>query len=276
MILTQLFISTALAATSLLGVTGLLLLKFKSGLLWQRWCTWFGISVVFSSAYLLGQTAFNVLVCVLAFIMMFELVTLLKLEIFSVTLILLLTWIDFFQIIQGRSAAEFFWIIPVAMFVLNLVEAPKERKVRAAVGGMYGSLLISLSFIQLVQAPDKSLALLLAVACFDVCSFVGGKTLGKFAGFSFHFAPKTSPNKTVGGLVLGVLGLAVVLSTLGKFSLLGFILIFFGAAFGDYLESWLKRFARVKDAGNWLPGFGGLLDRFDSLLLLAPLAVFIF
>jgi phosphatidate cytidylyltransferase len=276
MSLTQLFISTAIAAASVLGISGLLLLKFKSGLLWQRWLTWLGISVVFSSAYLLGQTAFNVLVCALAFIMMFELVTLLKLEIFSVTLILLVTWIDFFQIIQGRSAAEFFWIIPVAMFVLNLVEAPKERKVRAAVGGMYGSLLISLSFIQLIQAPDKSLALLLAVACFDVCSFVGGKSLGKLAGFSFHFTPKTSPNKTVGGLVAGSIGLLIVLFALGEFSGLGFASILFGAVLGDYLESWLKRFAGVKDAGNWLPGFGGLLDRFDSLVLLAPLAVFIF
>ena len=273
---THLFISTAMVAASVLGISGLLLLTLKSSLLWQRWFTWFGISVVFSSAYLLGQTAFNVLVCALAFIMMFELVTLLKLEIFSVTLILLVTWIDFFQIIQGRSAAEFFWIIPVAMFVLNLVEAPKERKVSAAVGGMYGSLLISLSFIQLIQAPDKSLALLLAVACFDVCSFVGGKTLGKFAGFSFHFTPKTSPNKTVGGLVTGSLGLLIVLFALGEFSGLGFALILFGAVLGDYLESWLKRFAGVKDAGNWLPGFGGLLDRFDSLVLLSPLAVFIF
>jgi phosphatidate cytidylyltransferase len=273
---TQLFISTAIAATSVLATSGLLLLRVKSVLLWQRWFTWFGISVTFSAAYLLGQTAFNVLVCALAFIMMFELVTLLKLEIFSVTLILLVTWIDFFQIIQGRSAAEFFWIIPVAMFTLNLVEAPKERKIRAAVGGMYGSLLISLSFIQLIQAPDKSLALLLAVACFDVCSFVGGKTLGNFAGFSFHFTPKTSPNKTVGGLVLGSLGLVMALLALGKLSIIGFAVIVFGAVLGDFLESWLKRFVGVKDAGGWLPGFGGFLDRFDSLLLLAPLAVFIF
>lgn len=274
--LTQLFITTCIIASAVLGLSGAVLLRIKSKLFWQRWATWASISVAFISAYLIGQSAFNVLVCVLAFIMMFELVTMLKLEVFSATLVLLVTWIDFFQIVQGRSAAEFYWIIPVVMFVLNLVEASKENKIRAAIGGMYGSLLITLSFIQLVQFPDKSLALLLAVACFDVSSFIGGKSLGKFRGFSLHFAPKTSPNKTLGGVLVGALGLAIVLTAEGKFSLLGFSLILLGAVLGDYLESWMKRFSGVKDAANWLPGFGGLLDRFDSLLLLAPLAVFIF
>lgn len=274
--ISQLFITSTIAAASLLGVSALVLLRIKSRLLWQRWFTWALISVVFSGAYVFGQSTFNVLVCALAFIMMFELVTMLKLEIFSVTLVLLVTWIDFFQIVQGRSAAEFYWIIPVMMFVLNLVEASKENKAKAAIGGMYGSLLITLSFIQLVQTPDKSLAMLLAVACFDVASFIGGRSLGRFKGFSLHFSPKTSPNKTSGGVLVGALGLLLVLLTLGKLSLLGFAIILFGSVLGDYLESWMKRFAGVKDAANWLPGFGGLLDRFDSLLLIAPLAVFIF
>jgi phosphatidate cytidylyltransferase len=52
----------------------------------------------------------------------------------------------------------------------------------------------------------------------------------------------------------------------GTFSDGAYILVAAGAVAGDWLESWIKRLVGVKDASNWLPGFGGLLDRVDSLL----------
>jgi phosphatidate cytidylyltransferase len=52
------------------------------------------------------------------------------------------------------------------------------------------------------------------------------------------------------------------------------IVIALGAIWGDLLESSIKREFGVKDAGTWLPGFGGLLDRIDSLIIVVPLAFY--
>ena len=81
-----------------------------------------------------------------------------------------------------------------------------------------------------------------------------------------------SPNKTLGGLVGAVLGAALILTLLGRITPGLVIAVGLGGVLGDLLESLVKRTAGVKDAGSWLPGFGGLLDRIDSLLLVLPLA----
>lgn len=105
-------------------------------------------------------------------------------------------------------------------------------------------------------------------AAFFVGRRVGGRPL----------APRLSPRKTVagsiGGLVGGALFVGLAASAwLGLRVPLAFGLgAFIGALAqaGDLLESGLKRWAGVKDSGRLLPGHGGVLDRFDSLALVAP------
>src|SRR5690625_4805594 len=90
--------------------------------------------------------------------------------------------------------------------------------------------------------------------------------------------PDISPNKTIGGAVGGVLSAVVIalifqlvypLFSLFTAALIAVIASLFGQM-GDLVESALKRHYDVKDSGQLLPGHGGVLDRFDSMIFVLP------
>jgi phosphatidate cytidylyltransferase len=109
-----------------------------------------------------------------------------------------------------------------------------------------------------------------------------GDTGAYFAGRSFgkrKLFERVSPNKTIEGAIGGAV-LSILVSILYAYyflpelplyhaAILGLVLDFFGVS-GDLFESLLKREAKVKDSGWILPGHGGVLDRMDSMLIIAP------
>jgi phosphatidate cytidylyltransferase len=109
----------------------------------------------------------------------------------------------------------------------------------------------------------------------DTGAFVFGKLFGRNKLF-----PRISPNKTwegtIGGGLAAMTG-AVIISTytneisIFNWLILGLIIVV-AASFGDLVESLLKRSLKVKDSSNLLPGHGGILDRFDGVLLASPIA----
>jgi len=112
----------------------------------------------------------------------------------------------------------------------------------------------------------------------DTGAYVVGVTLGKHRMFE-RISPKKSWEGFVGGALAALLSGYVFSILFPQIRLIEWfifseIIVVFGT-FGDLIESLMKRTLNVKDSGNVIPGHGGLLDRFDSMLLAAPV-IFIF
>lgn len=123
------------------------------------------------------------------------------------------------------------------------------------------------------------LAIGFGTALSDVGAFVVGKRFGRH-----KLAPRLSPNKTwegaLGNLLGAYLGIGVTAFALPAHVRWLLVIVLppvtaLGAIWGDLLESSIKREFAVKDAGSWLPGFGGLLDRVDSLIMVVPLSFYL-
>ncbi|AZK96700.1 phosphatidate cytidylyltransferase [Streptomyces tsukubensis] len=129
----------------------------------------------------------------------------------------------------------------------------------------FGLLWIPLALTGLVTLGETAVAVGLAVALGDVGAWCGGTALGRRGPLARPLSP-LSPNKTWAGVAGAALATGSVLLAVGAFSPGLWAAVLAGCVLGDLLESMVKREAGVKDAGDWLPGFGGLLDRIDSLL----------
>lgn len=108
----------------------------------------------------------------------------------------------------------------------------------------------------------------------DSFAFFGGKLFGKH-----KMAESISPKKTWEGSIIGftftvVAGLVIWKLFYPEFSMIHFlavsVIVGFFAQIGDLFESYLKRSVKVKDSSNLIPGHGGALDRFDSILFAVP------
>ncbi|MFL6088704.1 MAG: phosphatidate cytidylyltransferase [Aeromicrobium sp.] len=168
----------------------------------------------------------------------------------------------------------------IATLVWRLSEGP-DGFVRDASAGLFtlSYLYLMATFVMLMLAEadgaERVLVFVIATVASDVGGYAAGATLGKHP-----MAPNISPKKSwegfVGSLITGIAaGIASVTLLLHGEWWVGVILGVAGvvmATLGDLSESLIKRDLGIKDMGDLLPGHGGLMDRLDSLIAVAPIA----
>lgn len=182
----------------------------------------------------------------------------------------------------------YFLVVVLALYGILFLEMMLDREgipfsqtaVCMAAGLLIPYLLTSLVRIY-SGTQGKYLIFTTFVAAFlsDTGAYFTGRALGKH-----KLAPKISPNKTVegvvGGIAAAVLGMllycAVMHFAFGFRVNYGYALAYgtlgsLGAVFGDLSFSVIKRQAGIKDYGNLIPGHGGILDRFDSMMVVGPM-----
>ncbi|MBO6137193.1 MAG: phosphatidate cytidylyltransferase [Lachnospiraceae bacterium] len=179
-----------------------------------------------------------------------------------------------------KEEKTFFYFIIAALiagmcvFVVSFPKFTALRFITTYFAFIYVAVMIS--FIYLTRSSEKGiytvwLIFITSWVC-DTCAYFSGVALGKH-----KLAPVLSPKKSVEGAVGGVIGSALVGYIygyiIGGYGISYCMICAIGAVlsqFGDLFASAIKRNYDIKDYGRLIPGHGGVLDRFDSVIVTAP------
>jgi phosphatidate cytidylyltransferase len=259
---------------AILAIGGIAVLASRKRELIDKWASWMVIAPVFGIPIWLGKGPTAVVAALVAVVAVVEYARLVKLARADAAVLLVLAvcyplaaWLR--PALLGLAP-----IVVVACALPSVLGGDVERGVKRTLFTGFGSIWICWALAHLVMLGADAFLVCLAVAATDVAAWCGGKGLRRFR-WARHPLSRLSPNKTVGGLFGAFVGAFLILTLLGTISVGLLIAVAFGGLVGDLLESMMKRDAQVKDVGSWLPGFGGLLDRIDSLLVVLPLAYLI-
>jgi phosphatidate cytidylyltransferase len=255
----------------------------------QRIITGVVAAALFLPIVFYGGLPFVLLTYLLASIGLYELLKMKNMNIFSINglLSLLFLWVVLFPN-KYEAAANFYYSkmelgIAFILLLLTYTVITKNRfNFEDAAFSIFSALYVGIGFYFFIETRDAGLVYifysLFMIWATDSGAYFIGKAMGKN-----KLWPEISPNKTVEGSIGGVVCAVVVAVLFTVFSnihaalvtLMGItvVLSVFGQI-GDLVQSAFKRHFNVKDSGTILPGHGGILDRFDSLLFVWPLLHF--
>lgn len=177
------------------------------------------------------------------------------------------------------------FVVLLIVFIKEISRGDPEQGLLNAAANLFGTVYIGFMFayillLRFLPGRDGLFYVLFTVLVTwanDTCAYFIGVNFGRH-----KLSPKISPKKSIEGSLGGVAGGLLMAEALGSYFqkpalsllVLGLLVVVAGQ-FGDLVESIIKRNAGVKDSGHFLPGHGGVLDRFDSLLLAAPVVYYI-
>ncbi|MCZ8532750.1 phosphatidate cytidylyltransferase [Paenisporosarcina quisquiliarum] len=247
---------------------------------------------LFLPIVLLGGSVFTILVYIIAAVGLHEMLRMKGISLFSfaglvsfLLLFLLLLPSSFAEEIltyTGHTKLE--WLFVGVFLVLIYTVLVKNRfTFDDAAFVILSTLYVGIGFYYFIETRNEGLAYvifaLLIVWTTDSGAYFTGRKIGKR-----KLWPEISPNKTVEGFVGGIIWALITAFIIQWISpLTSSILVLIGITIvasifgqlGDLVESAIKRHYNVKDSGNLLPGHGGILDRFDSILFVLPLLHFL-
>ncbi len=179
-----------------------------------------------------------------------------------------------------------FLLVILAVYVIKFPTYTDKQMSVAFLSFFYVS--VMLSFMYQIRALENGLILvcLIFVSSWgnDVFAYLVGVSIGKH-----KMSPKLSPKKSIEGAIGGVLGAALCGAIFGvifdkyvkniDYAVVGFAIIgafgAFPAIIGDLAASAIKRNNEIKDYGKLIPGHGGVMDRFDSIIFTAPIVYYL-
>ena len=178
------------------------------------------------------------------------------------------------------------WLLPIAAYLLlrTIVQLyrPRQNAVHSLERSFFSLGYVALPVAMLngimsITAPRLLLGVFIFIWLYDTGAYCVGMLLGRHRLFE-RISPKKSWEGVIGGIALCIAGAYLTYYQFDEFFQVPSLTVWVGlsvvvavfATFGDLVESLIKRTVGVKDSGHILPGHGGILDRIDSLLLVAP------
>ncbi len=252
-----------------------------------------GIPIVIAVIYY-GGPWFALFLLLLVNVAIYEYNQIIKIENSSFLAVVAHLGVSFYMIIiyleQYMLITPLFLVLFFIMFISALfnMEAEERASLVESALSLWGVLYIGIMIgylLMLRLQPDGALytfALFAGIWIHDTLAYFIGVKWGMR-----KFAPQISPKKSLegslaglGGTIIVFFSAAILLPGLFTISPLGSIILALGIAvfaqLGDLMESALKRQMQVKDSGSIIPGHGGVLDRFDSIMLAAPFVYYFF